>query len=138
MFTSFLALLALPALTLAVPTARSTERVDYTTWPYDTPSNGIANVACSNLPYATLGQIPGYPNIAGSHVVSGYGSPGCGTCWQITYEGRSVNVLAVDTYAPGWNLALPTMQNLLGSNSTNLPEVQATVVQVDASACGVH
>jgi len=136
-FTSIISLFALPAIALTLPTSetQATELISYTTWMYNTPSNGIGNVACSNLPYKTLGNLPGYPNIGGSHYVTGYGSSECGTCWKITYEGRSVNVLAVDTYAAGWNLALPAMQTLLGQNGTNLPNVQATVQQVDASEC---
>ena len=89
-FTSFvLTLAALCASAFAV-----TVSYDQT---YDNASGSLDTVACSDGPngletkgYTTFGSLPHFPNIGGAAAVAGWNSPQCGTCWQLTYNGKSI------------------------------------------------
>lgn len=61
----------------------------------------------------------------------------CGTCWQLTYGGRTINVLAIDHTATGFNLAEAAMNELTNGQAAALGRVDATAVQVAASECGL-
>ncbi|KAI0818678.1 Asp f 13-like protein [Irpex lacteus] len=61
----------------------------------------------------------------------------CGTCWQLTYSGKSINVLAVDVGRDGFNLSEEAMNELTGGQAVALGRVDANAIQVDASACGL-
>ena len=83
---------------------------------YDNAAEPIANIACSGSfgSLTTLGQIPAFANvcdlhesclihleihtnfiqIGGSPTVSGYGSPNCGKCYALTYQGTTVSMLS--------------------------------------------
>ncbi|KAH9857518.1 Cerato-platanin-domain-containing protein [Lenzites betulinus] len=111
---------------------------------YDQPSNNLASVACSDGSHGllahgfeTFGSLPHFPNIGGAAAVGGWNSAQCGTCWELSYEGRSINVLAVDQTDSGWNIALGAMNTLTGNQATSLGRVEATATQVDRSKCGM-
>lgn len=63
--------------------------------------------------------------------------PQCGTCWQLTYNGRTINVLAIDHAASGFNIAKAALDTLTNGQAEALGRVTATAVQTDVSACGV-
>ena len=64
---------------------------------YDNSSGSLATVACSDGPngllsrFPTFGSLPSFPNIGGAQAVAGHGSPNCGSCWQLTFNGKSIN-----------------------------------------------
>ena len=136
-FTSFvLTLAALCASVFAV-----TVSYDQT---YDNASGSLDTVACSDGPngletkgYTTFGSLPHFPNIGGAAAVAGWNSPQCGTCWQLTYNGKSINVLAVDHTDSGFNIALEAMNTLTNNQAVFLGRVDATATQVAASQCGL-
>ena len=64
-------------------------------------------------------------------------SPKCGSCWKLTYNGRSINVLAGDHTDSGFNIALAAMNTLTNNQATFLGRVNADATQVAASACGL-
>ncbi|KAI1427315.1 eliciting plant response-like protein [Xylaria sp. FL1777] len=112
---------------------------------YDDPNRSMTAVACSDgvnglttrYGWTTQGQIPRFPNIGAAEIVTGWNSAGCGTCWTLTYNGRSVTVLAVDHAGSGFNLALSAMNTLTNGQAVALGRVEATAVQVAPSACGL-
>ena len=59
----------------------------------------------------------------------------CGTCLQLTYNGKSINVLAIDHAGAGANIALEAMNVLTNNQAEFLGRVEADVVQLDISAC---
>lgn len=61
----------------------------------------------------------------------------CGTCWQLTYQGRSINVLAIDLSTNGFNIALDAMNALTNGQAAQLGRIDATSTQVDVSNCGL-
>lgn len=61
----------------------------------------------------------------------------CGSCWKLTYEGNSVNIIAVDSGIGGFNLAFAAMDELTGGNAEFLGRVEAEAVEVDRSVCGM-
>ncbi|OSD02093.1 Sm1 protein [Trametes coccinea BRFM310] len=140
--------LALAALALLVPAAlgstaaTTTMTVSYDE-AYDKASSSLNTVACSDgthgleSKYHTFGGLPHFPNIGGAAAVGGWNSAQCGTCWQLEYKGKSVNVLAVDHAQSGFNIALGAMNTLTGGQAKKLGRVQATVKQVDKSKCGL-
>lgn len=134
--------LALAALALLVPSALCvTVSYDET---YDKKSGSLSSVACSDgshgvltKGYKTFGALPHFPNIGGAAVVGGWNSAQCGTCWQLTYKGKSINVLAVDHAQSGWNVALGAMNALTNGQAKKLGRIEAEAKQVDKSKCGL-
>lgn len=64
---------------------------------YDNAGGSLNTVACSDGPngleprFSTFGSLPSFPNIGGAQVVTGFGSPNCGTCWRLEFQGNSIN-----------------------------------------------
>ncbi|KAI0648422.1 Cerato-platanin [Trametes meyenii] len=111
---------------------------------YDNAAGSLTTVACSDgqnglitKGFTTFGSLPTFPNIGGAPAVTGFNSPACGTCWQLTHNGTSINVLAIDTGAKGFNIALAAMNKLTNNNAVQVGRINITATQVDASACGL-
>ncbi|KAI0971926.1 EC5 protein [Xylaria arbuscula] len=129
---------------LSMTAAVSAVTVAYDTG-YDDASRSMTAVSCSDganglitrYGWQTQGQIPRFPNIGAAAAVAGWNSAACGTCWTLTYNGRSINVLAIDHAGAGFNIALDAMNTLTNGQGVALGRVDATAVQVATSACGV-
>ncbi|KAI1170225.1 eliciting plant response-like protein [Nemania sp. FL0916] len=112
---------------------------------YDDASRSLSLVSCSDganglttrYGWTTQGQIPRFPNIGAAAAVAGWNSTGCGTCWTLSYNGRSVNILAVDHAGDGFNLALAAMNDLTNGQAVALGRIDAQAVLADESACGL-
>ena len=61
----------------------------------------------------------------------------CGLCWQLTYNSRSIYVLATDHAGSGFNIGLTAMNALTNNAAVDLGRVDATAVQVGRSNCGL-
>jgi hypothetical protein len=61
----------------------------------------------------------------------------CGTCYGITYNGKTIYVLAIDHAASGFNLAQGAMDALTNNQAVALGRVDAAYVQVENSKCGL-
>ncbi|TFY80993.1 hypothetical protein EWM64_g3012 [Hericium alpestre] len=134
--TSIVALVALIPSALAVSV-----RYDQT---YDNAGQSLSTVACSDGPnglltkgFTTFGSLPSFPNIGAAQAVAAWNSPNCGTCWRLTYNGTSINVIAIDHAGDGFNLSLEAMNKLTNGQAVFDGVVQATATQVAASACGL-
>ena len=111
---------------------------------YDDASTSLATVACSDganglltKGFSTFGSLPHFPNIGGAAAIAGWNSASCGTCWQLTYSGNSINVLAIDHAASGFNIALEAMNTLTNNQATFLGRIDATAKKVASSQCGL-
>lgn len=118
---------------------------------YDMGSSSLTTVACSDGPnglitkgFTTFSSLPTFPNIGAFAQVEGWDSASCGTCWQVTYTSsdgttsQTLNVLAVDHAGDGLiNVSEEAMNTLTGGNAVAFGAVPVSVVQVDASACGL-
>ncbi|KAH9886031.1 Asp f 13-like protein [Cubamyces lactineus] len=111
---------------------------------YDNASQDLEALTCADGPngleplgYTTLGSLPSFPNVAGAAAVTGFNSPYCGTCWQLTYNGKSINVLAVDRAGDGFVLSLEALNTLTGGQGLALDVIDAEVQQVQKSQCGL-
>ncbi|KAF8437630.1 Cerato-platanin-domain-containing protein [Boletus edulis BED1] len=133
------------ALAFALPAFAQTtvEPVTYDTT-YDEISLSLSAVACSNganglltKGYTTLGSLPTYPNLGGAYTVTGWNSPECGTCYNITYGGKSLIVTAVDVAEEGFNLSEEAMNVLTGGLAIELGRVNVESTPVAASYCGL-
>jgi hypothetical protein len=65
---------------------------------YDNPYGSLNGVACSNgenglltKGFTTFGSLPSFPYIGGAQAVTGWNSPQCGSCWALTYQGKTIN-----------------------------------------------
>ena len=125
-------------LALAGASFAAVETVSYDNT-YDNSGNSMNIVACSNLAnrFPTFGSLPSFPNIGGAAAIAGWNSAQCGTCWQLTYNGRNINVLAIDHAGSGFNIALGAMNTLTNGQAKSLGRINASVKQVAASACGL-
>ncbi|KAH6919109.1 snodprot1 [Coprinopsis sp. MPI-PUGE-AT-0042] len=115
---------------------------------YDNAGGSLATVACSDganglltAGYSTFGSLPRFPNIGGVPAVTGWNSPACGTCWQVTYTDargvtRSENIIAVDVGRGGFNIARGAMDKLTGNQAVALGRINVSSRQVANSACG--
>ncbi|RPD61070.1 Cerato-platanin-domain-containing protein [Lentinus tigrinus ALCF2SS1-7] len=148
-FTLLVSALSLVAAVTSLPTefeeraAPPTVQVTYDTV-YDVKTNSLDIVACSNganglehLGYKTFGQLPNFPFIGGAQAVTGWNSPKCGSCWQLTYKGRTVNILAVDYAQSGFNIGLKAMNKLTNGQAEELGNVQVVAKEVAPSVCGM-
>ena len=137
---SFASILITSALSLTA----SAVTVSYDTG-YDDPSRSMTAVSCSDganglitrYNWQTQGQITNFPLVGGSDSIPGWNSPDCGTCWQLSYDGQSVNILAIDSAAQGFNIGEQAMNALTNGQAEMLGRVEADVQQVDVSACGL-
>ncbi|GJE94765.1 Cerato-platanin [Phanerochaete sordida] len=142
-FTPITTLVFAAAAALAAPSATTTVTVSYDET-YDNAAGSLLTVACSDGPegminkgYTTFGSLPGFSNIGGAAAISGWGSDQCGTCWKLTYNGTSINVLAIDHADAGFNIALGALNRLTNNNGVFLGRVNAQAESVDGSACGL-
>ena len=86
--------------------------------------------------YTTFGSLPGFPSIGGSFAIAGWNSADCGTCWKLTYKGKSINVLAIDHSSAGtFNIGLTAMNKLTSNQAKDLGRVSVTYEQVATSQC---
>ncbi|KAI0332892.1 Cerato-platanin [Cubamyces sp. BRFM 1775] len=132
----------LSTITLLLPAALAV-RVTYDEL-YDNASQDIEALTCADgsngletLGYTTLGSLPSFPNVGGAAAVTGFNSPNCGSCWQLTYNGTSINVLAVDHAAEGFVLSLEALNTLTNGQGLELDLVEAEVQEVQRSQCGL-
>ncbi|KAK3049261.1 hypothetical protein LTR09_009439 [Extremus antarcticus] len=125
-------------------TSAETVSVSYDTV-YDNASGALTSVACSDgsnglitkYKYNTFGQIPHFPNIGGSSTIPSWNAATCGQCYALTYKGKTVNVLAIDTAPSGFNIAEGAMNNLTGGQAVALGRVTATIKKVGVAKCGL-
>lgn len=101
------------------------------------PGRVLTSAALSLDLGPNFGNLPHFPNIGGAAAIAGWNDPNCGTCWQLTYNGTSVNVLAIDHAQSGFNIALGAMNTLTNNNAAFLGRINAQAQQVDSSACGL-
>ncbi|EPQ58697.1 Asp f 13-like protein [Gloeophyllum trabeum ATCC 11539] len=111
---------------------------------YDNSGQSLATTACSDGPnglqtkgFTTFGSLPDYPYIGGASAVGAWNSPSCGSCWELTYNGKTITVLAVDHTDDGFNLSEAAMNDLTDGNAQQYGRVDAQATQVDASQCGL-
>ncbi|KAI0643619.1 Cerato-platanin [Trametes meyenii] len=111
---------------------------------YDNAGGDLHTVACSDGPngmlskgFSTFGSLPNFPNIGGAAAIPGWNSAQCGSCWKLTYQGRSINVLAIDHTDAGFNIALGAMNKLTNNQGVFLGRIDAQATQVAASQCGL-
>ncbi|KZT11128.1 Cerato-platanin [Laetiporus sulphureus 93-53] len=140
---TFTSLFASFALLCGSALAQTSASVSYDNT-YDNAAGSLDTVACSNGPngleskgYTTFGSLPDFPYIGGAQAVTGWDSPNCGTCWQLTYDGNTINVLAIDVALNGFNIAEEAMNALTDNQAGFLGRITATATQVDASVCGL-
>ncbi|KAH8985917.1 Cerato-platanin-domain-containing protein [Lactarius hatsudake] len=127
----------------ALFTVAFADTVRYNTF-YDNASTSLNNVACSNgenglitKGFTTLGSLPTFPNVGGVYAVKGWNSPECGSCWRLTYKGKSIYVTAIDTIFDGFDISLGGMNTLTNGKARVLDQVDALATQVDAWHCGL-
>lgn len=87
--------------------------------------------------WKTQGNIPKFPYIGGSQAVGSWNSPSCGTCWKLTYNGKSIYVVAIDYADAGFSISPTAMNALPGRQAVKLGRVDATSSQVPVKNCGV-
>ncbi|OHE97513.1 cerato-platanin [Colletotrichum orchidophilum] len=112
---------------------------------YDDGSRSLDAVSCSDganglitrYGWQNQGQIAKFPYIGGADAIAGWNSASCGTCWQLTYNGRSINVLAIDHAGSGFNLALGALNDLTNGQAAQLGRIDAQATQVGLNACGL-
>ncbi|CAN9353088.1 unnamed protein product [Alternaria alternata] len=112
---------------------------------YDDGSRSLTALACSDganglitkYNWQTQANVAGFPRIGGYMGVAGWNSPQCGTCYGVTYNGKTVYVLAVDHAAQGFNLAKAAMDELTNGQAAALGRIDAQYAQVATSNCGL-
>ena len=140
-------ILAISALFVALVSTVAATTVRYDP-AYDDAGASLANVACSDgdyglltRGYSTYGSLPNFPHIGAMAGVY-HASPQCGTCWQLSWTDefgttRSIAVTAIDQAGDGFNIAQSALDELTGNRATEKGSVDASVTQLDASACGL-
>lgn len=111
---------------------------------YDNPQGSLSTVACSDgsnglltKGYTTFSSLPSYPNITAAQAIPGWNSAECGSCWQISYQGETVNVTAIDHAGDGFNLSLEAMNSVTNGNAEEYGVIDAEATQIDPVYCGL-
>ncbi|KAF7958128.1 hypothetical protein EAE96_003692 [Botrytis aclada] len=111
---------------------------------YDDSSRSLAVVSCSDganglltKGYSTQGSLRNFPNIGGASTIAGWNDANCGNCYQLSYGGRSINVLAIDHANEGFNIGQQALDTLTGGQAVALGRIDASYIQVDRSVCGL-
>ena len=145
MFFAILASLALATM----PSTIIATTLSYDTR-YDNGGTSLTSVACSDgsnglitRGFSTFQSLPRFPHIGGAQAVTGWNSPNCGTCWQLSYtdaQGKTnaINVLAIDVAQSGFNIALSAMNELTSGNAAQLGRIDVVSQQVNGSVCGLN
>ena len=136
--------LALTLLAAVSTTFAATVTVSYDET-YDNSAGSLTTVACSDGPnglitkgFSSFGSLPQFPNIGGAAAIGSWNSDQCGTCWQLSYNGKSINVLAIDHAEAGtWNIALAALNDLTNGQAIDIGRVEAVATLVDSSVCGL-
>ncbi|KAJ9295961.1 hypothetical protein DTO271G3_5536 [Paecilomyces variotii] len=140
---SFLAALS-PITTFAAPATptNTTITISYDT-KYDNSNLDLSTTSCSDGQYGlvtkgykTAGSLPSFPNIGGAFTVPGWNSPNCGKCYQLSWEGKSIYVTAVDHAAEGFNVGQKALDTLTGGLAVQVGRVTATYSEAEPSSCG--
>ena len=115
---------------------------------YDDAQRSLSTVACSDGPnglltrgFSTFGSLPKLPYVGGAPAVTGWNSPGCGTCWNLTYTNdkgtaKFINLLAIDG-SSNYNMPTAAMNELTDGQAIFLGRVPVTAVSVPPSVCGL-
>ncbi|KAF2448382.1 heat-stable 19 kDa antigen precursor [Karstenula rhodostoma CBS 690.94] len=134
---------AVSAVALGFASLTSAITVSYDTG-YDDTSRSLTAVSCSD---GANGLITKYgwqtqasiktPYYGGYQGVAGWNSPQCGTCYSLTYNGKTIYVLAIDYTAAGFNLNKKGLDALTNNQATQLGRVDAQYAQVALNKCGL-
>ncbi|KAH8824643.1 eliciting plant response-like protein [Flagelloscypha sp. PMI_526] len=117
---------------------------------YDNKALSLTQVACSDGDYGlitryhwkTIGDIPDL-YVGGASAISGWGSPQCGTCWNLTYVApattvaSSLSFFAIDHADIGFNLNKAGMDKLTSGRAEELGIIEVRVEKVALAACGI-
>lgn len=87
--------------------------------------------------FTSFGSLPTFPYIGAFDAIFGWNSPACGSCWKLTYQGRTITVLGVDGAYNGIVISEEAMNMLTAGQAVQLGVVQASYVQVASSTCGL-
>lgn len=110
---------------------------------YDNSGQSMLTVSCSDgsnglaARFSTFGSVPTFPNIGGAAAIPGWNSAQCGSCWQLTFQGKSILVTAIDHADDGFNLSQEALDTLTGGRAVEFGAVDVTATQVDKSQCGI-
>ncbi|EED24592.1 heat-stable 19 kDa antigen precursor, putative [Talaromyces stipitatus ATCC 10500] len=125
----------------AAPLAATQVTVLYDTT-YDNSSFPISSVACSDGPnglegkgYNTLGQVPNFPYVGAALTITGWGSPNCGACYNITYNGVSLYVMGVDASTNGFVVSQATLDRLTGGQAVSLGHISSLRYLMNLNGC---
>ena len=80
-----------------------------------------------------FGEVKTFPYIGAADVVKSDHS-GCGSCWEMSYEGNVVVITVVDSAPDGFNLTRKAMDDLT-ANSGQV--IIANATQLPGSDCGL-
>ncbi|EOD45360.1 Epl1 protein [Neofusicoccum parvum] len=137
-FTTILASLA------SMVAMTSATSVSYDTG-YDDAGRSLTAVSCSDgvnglitkYGWQTQGAVSKFPYIGGSDTIAGWGSANCGKCYSLTYNGKTINVLAIDHAGSGFNIAQAALNDLTNGQAAALGRIEATTAEVPLSNCGL-
>ncbi|KZT24022.1 Cerato-platanin [Neolentinus lepideus HHB14362 ss-1] len=111
---------------------------------YDNSGQSLSTISCSDgsngllmQGFTTFRFLPDLPYIGGAAAVAGWNSPNYGMCWQLTYNGETIMVLAIDHADNGINVSLEAMNTLTNGQAIAVGWVDAQVMQVEPSQCGM-
>ncbi|KAI9451618.1 Cerato-platanin [Lactarius psammicola] len=111
---------------------------------FDNPKGSLATVACSDGPnglltkgFTTFRSLPSFPNIGAAQAVGGWNSSVCGSCWHISFGGKSINVTAIDHTGDGFNLSLEVMNNLTNGHAEEFGVINSQAAQINKKFCGL-
>lgn len=96
---------------------------------YENPNLSLKDVACSELAlkYATLINIPSFPNVGGAPKTT-YNSSNCGAIWKIVNKatGAQIYFVGID-YSSGFDLSANAFVEVGGDRAKGSVQVEALI-----------
>lgn len=139
MFNAIIALAALAVSAFGDWPPSQSAHVPYNTM-YDHADLPLSSLVCANTPlsdrFPTIGSLP-TTNVGGAFAITGSDTSECGTCWALTANGVTVNMLAIDAVGSDFVVARSTLDALTGGMGNEQGAVDVQFEKVDPSACGL-
>ena len=135
---------SLATLAVVAATALSAGAVNVVaTWDakYDNFTGDLSTVTCANMiseGFTTFGSLPNWPFIGATEAIDGVDSPNCGTCWELTYQGKGFTILAIDHADEGFTISRVAMSQLTYGVGVELGHVLVDAVQIPIERCGLQ
>ncbi|RFU74625.1 eliciting plant response like [Trichoderma arundinaceum] len=110
---------------------------------YDDPSRPLSEVSCWRkdvgfMPHLDWKLQKDAVGFIGIDSLSRLNTANCFSCWMISYNGKTISLLAIDGSNSGVVMSLDALQSLTDGRALELDHIDVNAIEVDTSHCGIQ